>query len=127
MKMGNNIAIVSSDGELRNNLFSILESEKYKASQADSIKELEQLLATKSIMAAVLDIDFLPVSNRMIRELFAQYPGLNLLCISSSRTHPDLQDAFSKYIYACIQKPLDINELLFFVRCICMDSNGQPD
>jgi DNA-binding NtrC family response regulator len=125
MKQENNIAVVSSDGELRQNLFSVLEHEKYKASQAESIKELEKLLASGKFIAAVVDIDFLPISNRMIRELSTQYPGIYLLCISSSRTHPDLQDAFSNHIYACIQKPLDMNELLYFVRCIYIDSTGQ--
>jgi DNA-binding NtrC family response regulator len=122
MKMENNIAVVSTDRKLRDNLFSLLKNEHYKAALAGSITELEQLLGSGNYIAAIVDIDLLQISNRTIREISTHHPGLHFLCISTNRFHPDLKDAFASSIYACIQKPIDDDELLYFIRSIFKDS-----
>jgi DNA-binding NtrC family response regulator len=122
MKRENGIAVVSTDIKLRDNLFSLLEHEHYKAAHAGSISELEQLLGSGNYIAAIVDIDLLQISNRMIREISTQHPGLHFLCLSTDRFHPDLKDAFASNIYACIQKPVDNDELLYFIRSIFKDS-----
>jgi DNA-binding NtrC family response regulator len=120
--MENGIAVVSTDIKLCENLFSILEHEQFKVAHAESITELEQLLRVGNYIAVIVDIDLLPISNRMIRELSTQFPGLRFLCISTNHFHPDLKDSFTSNIYACIQKPVDNDELLYFLRSIYKDS-----
>jgi DNA-binding NtrC family response regulator len=127
MKMGNGIAVVSTDRKLRDNLISLLEREQYRVNQVGSITELKQLLESEKYIAAIVDIDLLQISNKMIREITTQCPGLHFLCISTNRFHPDLKDAFSSSIYACIQKPIDNDELLYFIRSIFKDTEADAE
>jgi hypothetical protein len=46
--------------------------------------------------------------------------------MSSDRFHPELKDAICYHIYACLTKPLDYDELLYWLRCI-EDNGNDPD
>jgi DNA-binding NtrC family response regulator len=116
------IVIASSDQKWCNSLAAVLEGEQLKAANADSIEELKELLSSSQVVVAVIDIDLLPINNQVIHELAVKYPGLNFLCISNNRFHPDLKEVMTSKIYACIQKPIDMNELLYFIRSIYKDS-----
>lgn len=118
------IVIASSDQKWCIDLVSVLEQEQLKATKAYSVEELKQVLSSSQIVIAVVDIELLPLSKNVIRELAIKYPGLNFLCISRNRFHPDLKEVLTSDIYACIQKPIDIEELLYFIRSIYKDSGG---
>jgi len=75
-------------------------------------------MAHQNWLAVILDIDSVPLDNRAIRKLSAQYPGVPLLCISRDRIHPELKDAISYHILACLNKPVDFDELIYWLRCI---------
>lgn len=69
-------------------------------------------------MAVIMDIDSVAVDNRSIRNLTLAYPGVSFLCTSWDRFHPELQDAICYHIYACLNKPIDPEELLYWLKCI---------
>ena len=83
--------------------------------------ELKNLLKEK-FMAVLMDIDSVAVDNRVIRELAADCPATPFLCISRERVHPELKDAISNHIYACLNKPVDQDELRYWMKCIKEDS-----
>lgn len=120
--MKNNIIIVSPEKKWGQDLSAALTEEQIPALLALSIINLEQYLSSANYVAAILDIDLLPIDNRMIRKLTLKYQGVAFLCVSAHRFHPELKDAICYHIYACIQKPVDMTELLFFVRSIYKDS-----
>jgi DNA-binding NarL/FixJ family response regulator len=70
-----------------------------------------------------MDIDSVAVDNRVIRELAADYPATPFLCISRERVHPELQDAIRNHIYACLTKPVDMDEITYWLRCIREDQS----
>ena len=82
-----------------------LAQEQIIASLTTSLENLEEFLSSGNYIAMLIDIDLLPINNRMIRQLTLKYPGVSFLCVSAYRFHPDLRDALCYHIYACIQKP----------------------
>jgi DNA-binding NarL/FixJ family response regulator len=74
-------------------------------------------------VAVVLDIDSVPVDNRTIRKLALKYPGVRFLCTSKDRFHPELKDAICYHIYACLTKPVDPDELLYWIKSIYEEEN----
>ena len=96
----------------------ILNSKNYPFTQADALSSIEEFLASDLYVAVVLDIDSVPVDNRTIRELAIKYPGVRFLCTSKDRFHPELKDAICYHIYACLNKPVDPDELLYWLKSI---------
>ena len=99
-------------------LSDIINSKNYPFIQAQALSSLEDFLESDQYVAVVLDIDSVPVDNRTIRELALKYPGVRFLCTSKDRFHPELKDAICYHIYACLTKPVDPDELLFWLKSI---------
>lgn len=96
----------------------ILNSENYSFTETNTLLSLEKLLASDQYLAVVMDIDSIPIDNRMIRDLTLKYPGIRFLCTSKDRFHPELKDAICYHIFACLNKPVDPDELLFWIKSI---------
>jgi DNA-binding NtrC family response regulator len=90
--------------------------------QPDSSKGVYQTI--------IIDIDSVPVSNRMMREMRRQHPRASFLCVSKSSYHPTLQEAIGQYFYACLLKPVDPDELCYWLNCAhadAKDNRGPPN
>ena len=112
----------NSSGELSN----ILNSKNYPFTMADDISSLKESFESDDYTAVILDIDSVPVDNRTIRDLALKFPGVRFLCTSKDRFHPELKDAICYHIYACLNKPVDPDELLYWIKCI-YDEDKIPD
>jgi DNA-binding NtrC family response regulator len=99
----------------------------YPAAPMHSILNLGKRLAGGEYRAVILDIDTVAVDNRTIRELTIKYPGVIFFALSAYRFHPELKDAICYHIFACINKPVDPDELFYWLRCIYEDkSDASP-
>ncbi len=96
----------------------ILSTKSYPFTHGSGFRLLEEDLASGQYVAVVLDIDSVPIDNRTIRELAIKYPAVRFLCTSKDRFHPELKDAICYHIYACLNKPVDPDELLFWIKSI---------
>ncbi len=65
-----------------------------------------------------MDIDSIQIDNRMIRDLTIKYPDILFLCTSKDRFHPELKDAICYHIFACLNKPVDPDELFYLLKDI---------
>lgn len=93
-----------------------------------NLNQLKETLAGRC-MAAILDIDSVPLDNRTIRALTLDYPGTCFFCTSKDRLHPELKDAICYHLFACLHKPVDPDELHYFLKCIPdegTESRGPP-
>jgi DNA-binding NtrC family response regulator len=124
--MKKKIVVLDADESNRGELSNILNSKNYPFNQAHGLSSLEELLVSDQYVAVVLDIDTVPVDNRTIRELAIKYPGVRFLCTSKDRFHPELKDAICYHIYACLNKPLDPDELLYWLKSI-YEEEDMPD
>ncbi len=104
-------------------LCALLNQHHFLTVPVDSIPELETNLKDGSCIAVILDLDTIPVNNRNLKELSIKYSNVTFLCISEKRFHPELRDAIRHYIYACLNKPVDLDELLFWIKSIYEEEN----
>ena len=121
--MQKDILLMDADPMGSAGLLALLSGQGYAAQRVGSLAELRHTLAEEKFMAVFMDIDSVAVDNRVIRELDADYPTTPFLCISRDRVHPELKDAISNHIYACLTKPVDMDELFYWLKCIRADDD----
>ena len=109
-------------------LFKMVEKRKLRSKICNDLAELKDILSDRCL-AAILDVDKVPLDNRTIRELTLAHPGTYFFCTSKERFHPDLKDALCYHLFACLHKPVDPDELDYFLKCILdenVESRGPP-
>lgn len=124
--MEKKIVVLDADRNSSGELSIILNSKNYPYTQAHTLSVLEEFLASDQYVAVILDIDSVSVENRTIRDMALKYPGVRFLCTSKDRFHPELKDAICYHIYACLNKPVDPDELLFWIKSI-YEEDDIPD
>jgi len=112
------IMIVSGDKRESLDLRTLLENHGYLITRSHSLANLGPQLRENCCRMLLLDLDHLSVDNRYIRELSRQQPTLSIIAVSSRTFHPELEEALSSHISACLVKPVDIDELLFWLRSL---------
>ena len=125
----NTVAILGADVQDSKAISRIIEKGTYLTKTCPGLRELETMLESSPCQAVILDIDSVPLDNRTIRELTRSYPSTSFLCTSKEHFHPDLKDAISHHLFACLHKPVDPDELHYFLNCILDDeteSRGPP-
>ncbi len=120
------IIVLDADRDSSRLLSDMLTSQDYPVTVTERVSSLENLVASNQYVAVIFDIDSVPVDNRTIRDLALKYPGLCFLCTSKDRFHPELKDAICYHIYACINKPIDPDELIYWIKSI-YEENNIPD
>jgi DNA-binding NtrC family response regulator len=113
------IVVVDANEERCRELRTILNREKFQSSALHSLENLETNLQEGKCRVAILDLDSLPVDNRLFRNLKRTNPGVCIIGLSSRPFHPELEEAMSKHIHACLAKPVDEEELVYWVKSVC--------
>jgi len=118
------VLLASRDQDEVRSLCLLLEKEGYRCLCISSLRRLEEALRELDAGPVLLDLDTLEVDNRVIRNLAVKHPERTFLCTSASRFHPELKDAISYHIFACLTKPVDCDELLYWLKCIGENEGG---
>ena len=121
--MKKKIVVLDTDQNSSLELVNMLNSQNYPFTQAHSLSALKEFLVSDQYVAVILDIDSVPVDNRTIRQLALKHTGVRFLCTSKDRFHPELKDAICYHIYACLNKPVDPDELLFWIKSIYQEED----
>lgn len=116
IRMQDPILVVSASDQHCLELCAALEGEDYSIELLDSLEHLAGGIKGCHCRLAILDLDSLPVDNRLIRKLKRINPSLRIIGFSSRSFHPELQEAMSSHIYACLGTPVDEEELVFWVK-----------
>jgi DNA-binding response OmpR family regulator len=121
--------VLMATGDKRDDrdLCTLLEKHGYRMHHSRSLEELGPQLRESRCRMLLLDLDHLSIDNRTIRELSKQHAGLSIIALSSRTYHPELEEALSSHISACLVKPVDIDELLFWVRSLGERKHGHAD
>lgn len=112
------IVVVDGDEEQCRGLCATLEREHYSTTAFHSLLNLEREIQEAGRRVVILDLDTLPVNNRLFRTLRRTNPGVCIIGLSSRPFHPELKEAMSQHIYACLSKPVDDEELIFWVKSL---------
>ena len=127
---GDSVFVLSADAGDRDHICRCVEEGGYHTQHFASLSGLEAGLMSSECMAAILDIDSVPLDNRAIRKLTLSFTAVCFLCASREHFHPELKDAISNHLFACLNKPLDSDELHYFLKCIQnneTDLRGPPE
>jgi DNA-binding NtrC family response regulator len=84
--------------------------------QCSSISDLEKLCLTNDHAAVVLDLDNVRVTNPVLREITRKCPCLRIIAVSGRLFHPELEESMRSYLYACMSKPVDVDDLLYWSK-----------
>ncbi len=123
------ILIVSNNPEESEQIKTVLADGGYAGETVPSLEILESRLQQSSDPSILIDIDSVPIDNHGIRTLTLKYPSSYFFGMSRDKFHPELKDAICYHIYACIKKPIDPEELIYWMRCVDHDkdeSRGPP-
>ena len=112
------VLVVAGDREPGHEVCSLLKELDYATTLILSLKDLEQEPQEDPEVAVILDLDTVPVNNQFLRGLGKMHPQLHLLGISELSYHPGLEEIIGSHLLACLVKPLDVEELCFWLKSI---------
>ena len=125
------VALLSAERQEANHLGRMIEEGPYQTMIHSGLAALEAGMRSTSCIAAILDVDSVCLDNRTIRRLTEAFPSVSFFCTSRDRFHPDLEEAICHYLFACLAKPVNPDELHYFLKCINdreeSESRAPPD
>ena len=113
------VVVVNANVEQCQELCAVLEQEHFRTTALHSLMALEGEVEEGSCRVVILDLDSLPVDNFLFRSLKRKSPGIHIVGLSSRPFHPELEEAMSRHIFSCLSKPVDVEELVYWIRSIC--------
>ena len=123
------VIVADANDKQSQELCAMLEAEHYKTIAFYSLANLERAVTKKDCQIILVDLDTLPVDNFLFRNIKKKNPVVRIIGISSRPFHPELQEAMSKHIYVNLSKPVDGDELIYWLKSICendADSRDSP-
>lgn len=113
-----NIAIVDADITECLKLQNLLQSRHYETVALHSLGELNDWLGSTPCRSVILDLDSLPIDRKFFRNLKRRHPQTTVLCMSRHPFHPELEEALRESIFACVNKPVDSEEIVFLLDSV---------
>lgn len=115
------VLIVNAHPEEGAEIYRLLQEAECIAQTIGSVSELKNRLKERGFIAVIMDIDSVAVDNRLIKDIASEFPDIPLLCISKEPFHPELKNSIRDHIYACLTKPIDPDEIRYWMKCIRKD------
>lgn len=113
-----NIALLSSPAEAEH-LETLVDPTLHSIRCFSTLEALAGHLDTSpTVHAALLDIEIEPLTQDQVLGLASRYPDTVLFCLSRRTLHPELEKSIRDVFFACITKPIQYDELQFFLNCI---------
>jgi DNA-binding response OmpR family regulator len=121
------VAVVNSDKEDCQRVCAFLAQRSYRAIPLHSLNHLERETQGGGYRVVIVDLDTLPVDNRLFREIKKSNPRTRIIGLSGRPFHPDLEEAFSAHISVCLAKPVDWDELMYWLRSLGENERSPRD
>ncbi|MFC1815621.1 hypothetical protein ACFL0M_06660 [Thermodesulfobacteriota bacterium] len=121
----NNVLVIDADDQQILAVCSLLKEHLYEPVQAGSLTEMDRYLGKRECRAVIINLDSLSVTNKIFRELKRKKPEINIIALSGRQFHPELEDALRENISVCLGKPVDPDELIYWLNSI-FTNNEKP-
>jgi DNA-binding NtrC family response regulator len=121
------VLVVNADRQESLAVVSLLSGLTYQATSLQGLDDLESHLQANPTRVVLLDLDTMRPNNQFFRLFKKRHPGVLILGASSHSYHPGLEEALGSHIYACLAKPLDPEELLYWLKSIPEDSSKSQE
>lgn len=116
--MPDKIAIVDANKIECLKLQNVLQTGHYESVVLHSLDELDRWLGRARCRTIIIDLDSLPVDRTYFRNFRQQHPHISVLCMSQRQFHPELEEAIRENIFACVNKPVDPEEIGFLLKSV---------
>ncbi len=120
--MKKEVVVLDADQKQGNNLCRLLTDHQYETAPLSSLKALDDYLEQSECRALIMNLDNVSVSNKALRELKRKKPLINIIAVSERQFHPELEEALREYISVCLAKPIDTDELMYWLKTV-FDNN----
>jgi len=114
----NKIVVLDTDKKQCERLCSLLADHDYDASQMSSMRDMERYLGVSDCRVVILNLDSLAVNNRILKKLKQKKPSVKIVALSRRQFHPELEESLREYISACLARPVDPDELVYWLKSI---------
>ncbi|MEJ2232096.1 MAG: hypothetical protein P8X46_13060 [Nitrospirales bacterium] len=121
------VVVVNADVKQCQELCAVLETEHFRTTALYSLGALEGEVKEGNCRVLNLDLDSLPVDNLLFRSLKRKNPGVHIVGLSNRPFHPELEEAMRRHISSCLTKPVDMEELLYWLRNVCHEEKKRQD
>jgi DNA-binding NtrC family response regulator len=112
------VAVLETDQEQSHHLCALLSDHQYNVAPLGSLTDMDSYVKKSDCRAVILDLDTVAIDNRIIRDFKRKNPGINIVAYSKRQFHPELEEALRNYISVCLAKPIDPDELFFWLRSV---------
>ena len=112
------VVVLDADQKQCNALCSLLADNNYQTKPMSMLSELEQQLEQNDCKAAIVNLDNISVTNKNFKALKHKKPAMSIIALSERQFHPELEESLREYISVCLAKPIDSDELLFWLKGI---------
>jgi len=116
LSMEKRIVVLDADAAQCREISNLLRSFDVKV--AHSLSELQEYLIESECRAILIDLDTVSIDNRTLGHIKRQHPDTEIIAKSERRFHPELEEALRSHIHSCLAKPLDADELIFWLKSI---------
>ena len=116
------VIVLDIDTTQSQNLVAFLNDNAYTATPMNSLTNMDQYMAATDCRAVVLNLDSIPVTNKILRDLKRKKPTINIIAHSKRQFHPELEEALREYISVCLAEPVDTDELDYWLKSVFENS-----
>ncbi len=120
------VLVLDADRNQLESLSDLLTAHQYHPVALNALDNFENDTAKTECRTLILNLDNVSVTNKAIRELKRKKPWLNIIALSERQFHPELEEAIREHISVCLAKPVDSDELLYWLKSI-FENNEIPD
>jgi len=112
------IVVLDADEAACRSLCGLLKNQHYTVKPVYSLQDLEKYMQQTAARVLIHDLDTLPVEIKTFRKLKRLNPSMVIMGLSNRSFHPELAEAMTRHIFACLKKPIDEEELIFWIRSL---------
>ncbi|MDX1708200.1 MAG: response regulator [Desulfobacterales bacterium] len=120
----NEVLVLDADENLSKSLSDLLADNEYRPVALNSLAHFESHTKDHDCRALILNLDNVTVTNKILRELKRKKPHLNIIALSGRQFHPELEEAIRHHISVCLAKPVDADELIFWLKSVFENNDG---
>ncbi|MFC1881299.1 hypothetical protein ACFL2S_07375 [Thermodesulfobacteriota bacterium] len=121
------VIVLDAETTQSQNLVAFLNDNAYRATSMYSLTNMDQYMAETDCRAVVLNLDNIPVTNKILRDLKRKTPSINIIAHSKRQFHPELEEALREYISVCLAEPVDTEDLDYWLKSVFDDRETRKE
>ena len=123
--MEKEVVVLDTDKKQCKSLCDLLTDHEYLSTAMNSLIKMDHYLDDSDCRAVILNLDNVSVTNKSLKQLKRKNPSVSIIAFSERQFHPELEEALREYISVCLAKPVDTDELTYWLKTI-YENNEKP-